>query len=134
MTYSNMNVSGDISNYINFVDDAVRMHKFCTEEMERLKKAETDILHKIELDILDKNEKCKVATALKRILKDRRYYKDRIEELTPVVNYHTSDFGKGILNNMRKVLGEVRKAEEYHSNRTYIPKELKNLEVRRDDV
>ena len=74
-------------------------------------------------------------TQLEYCLKDRRYYKDRVEELEPFTNLFLSkDKDKdnivrscnNAINNIKNSLGNVRKQEEYHKDRKYKPRILKD--------
>ena len=83
----------------------------------------------------DRNEESRIKTQIKYVLKDRRYYKDRVEELEPfVILFLNKDKEKELntranvncLNIIKNTLGGVRKAEEYHKERTYKPRILKD--------
>ena len=84
-----------------------------------------DIMHKFELDNLSYKERCKLATTLATSRKDRRFYKDHVEELEPIVNFMSESAHTKAINNLKQLLGEVRKVEKYHSNRTYRPRRMK---------
>ena len=51
---------------------------------------------------------------------DRRKYKDIFEETDDVVRFFREPQHKKTLDQMRQLLGTVRKAEKYHENRHYI--------------
>ena len=55
-----------------------------------------------------------------------RFFKDKVEELTPVFNFVSDN--KKVIHNLQKVLSEVRKQEKYHENRNYYPRVLKYKE------
>ena len=114
-----------ISEFLKFVSDAQTKHRIYSEEVENQDKLTQDYLHSLELDDLKRDERSKVATKLAINRKDRRYYKDRVEEFEPVVKFFEDPQHKKILNLMTKVLGDVRKAESYHKDRKYIPRVLK---------
>ena len=114
-----------LSEFLNFVADAQRHYKFCLEEQWTQEKLTEDYLHSLELDNLKCDERSKLATKLVTNRKDRRYYKDRVEELQPIVAFFEDPVSKKVLNLMTKVLGDVRKAESYHKDRKYKPRVLK---------
>ena len=118
-------VSVCISNFLNLIADAQSHYDFCMEELIKQDKLTQDYLHKLELDNLKCNERSKIATQLVINRKDRRYYKDRIEELEPLIVFFNEPANRKILNNLKPVLGAIRKAENYHKNRTYVPKILR---------
>ena len=114
-----------ISEFLNFVSEAQIKHRIYSEEVVNQDKLTQDYLHSLELDDLKCDERSKVATKLAINRKDRRYYKDRVEEFEPIVEFFADPQHKKMLNLMTKVLGDVRKAESYHKNRRYIPRVLK---------
>ena len=114
-----------ISEFLNFVSEAQSHYKFCYEEMETQDKLTQDYLHMLELDDLKCGERSKLATKLAINRKDRRYYRDRVEELEPIVRFFEDPQSKKVLDKLKEVLGQTRKAENYHKNRIYIPRVLK---------
>lgn len=121
----NKKPSEHISEFLNFVTTAQSQYRFCSEEVDNQEKLTQDYLHSLELDGLKRDERSKLATKLAINRKDRRYYKDRVEELEPIVNFFAEKQNQQVFNKLTQVLGGVRKAENYHKNRTYIPRVLK---------
>ena len=117
--------SNYLSEFLSFISEAQSHYKFCIDEMETQDKLTQDFLHSLELDDLKCKERSKLATQLSINRKDRRYFKDRIEELEPIVKFFDEPQNKRVLDKLTNVLGEIRKAERYHKYRTYIPKTLK---------
>lgn len=114
-----------LGEFLKFVSDAQSYYRFCSDEVNNQDKLTQDYLHSLELDGLKRDERSKLATKLAINRKDRRYYKDRIEEFEPIVKFFEDPQHKKVLNLMTKVLGDVRKAENYHKDRKYIPRVLK---------
>ena len=114
-----------ISEFLNFVAEAQSQYKFCSDEVNNQDKLTQDYLHSLELDDLKRDERSKVATKLAVNRKDRRYFKDRVEELEPIVQFFEEPQNKKILDKLKQVLGATRKAEGYHKDRKYIPRVLK---------
>lgn len=114
-----------ISEFLNFIAEAQSQYKFCSEEVNNQDKLTQDYLHSLELDALKRDERSKVATKLAVNRKDRRYYKDRVEELEPIVQFFEEQQNKKMLDKMKQMLGVVRKSELYHKDRKYIPRMLK---------
>ena len=111
--------------FLNFISEVESHYRYCVDEMTTQEKLTQDYLHNLELDNLNCSERSKIATKLSINRKDRRYYKDRVEELQPIVEFLSNQKNKDMINKLQQVLGEVRRAENYHKNRTYIPKVLK---------
>lgn len=89
-------------------------------------KALTDITHKAELTSLKQNEKAKLMTKLQQNRRERRYWKNKVDEFEPLYELlsNSKEF-KSTIAQLKQVLGKVRKAEEYLENRTYKPR-IKN--------
>lgn len=117
--------SEHITNFLNFITAAQSHCIFCDEEMHKQEQLTQDYLHSLELDGLNCKERSKLATKLSINRKDRRYYKDRVEELEPVVLWMTDPTNAKAINQLKQVLGVCRKQETYHKDRTYTPKVLK---------
>lgn len=117
-----------ISEFLNFVSEAQAKHRIYSEEVANQDKLTQDYLHSLELDDLKCDERSKVATKLAINRKDRRYYKDRVEEFEPIVKFFEDPQHKKILEKMKQVLGETRKQEGRHINRQYKPRILKTKE------
>lgn len=114
-----------LTEFLNFISEVQSQYRFCSEEAEIQEKLTQDYLHSLELDGLKRDERSKIATKLMINRKDRRYYKDRIEEFEPIVQFFDEPQNKKVLDKLKQVLGQVRKAENYHKDRKYIPRVLK---------
>lgn len=117
--------SEQITNFLNFITAAQSHYKFCEDEMHKQEQLTQDYLHSLELDDLKCSERSKIATKLAANRKDRRYYKDRVEELEPIVQWVSDPVNAKAINQLKQALGACRKQENYHKDRTYIPKVLK---------
>lgn len=114
-----------IAEFLKFVAEAQVKYGLYWDEVNTQDKLTQDYLHSLELDNLKCDERSKLATKLMANRKDRRYYKDRVEELEPIVKFFEDHQNKRVLNLMTNVLGDVRKAEGYHKDRKYKPRVLK---------
>jgi hypothetical protein len=117
--------SEQLTNFLNFISAAQSHYTFCDEEMKKQEQLTQDYLHSFELDNLSCSERSKLATKLAINHKDRRYYKDRVEELEPIITFFSEPQNKKVLDKLQQVLGQVRKQEVYHKDRVYIPRILK---------
>ena len=118
-----------ITEFLNFVSNAQSHYRFCCDELNEQDKLTQDYLHSLELDDLKCNERSKLATKLAVNRKDRRYYKDRVEELEPIIQFFDDPQNKKVLNKLNEVIRQVHKAESYHKYRTYVPRVLKEKKV-----
>lgn len=120
----NENLSSlNIEQFLNFLREVEQTYNLYVEYQKEQENLTQDLLHKLELENLKENEKRKLATQLRINRKDRRYFKDKVEELSPIYNFIFEN--KKVFNNLTNILGEVRKQEKYHENRRYFPKVLK---------
>lgn len=119
-------VSNNIADFVSIVKEYKSRYRYCKEQLSNCDKATQDILHKLERGT-DKNEKNRLATQLKYIRKDRRYYKDIIEELEPFVKIFDDGQRMNFFNEIQQSVGAIRKEESYHAERHYNPRVLKDL-------
>ena len=122
-----------ITNFLNFITAAQSHYNFCLDEMYKQEALTQDYLHSLELDDLNCSERSKLATKLATNRKDRRYFKDRVEELEPIVTFFADQQNKKMFDKLTQVLGQVRKQEGYHKDRTYYPRILKEMGVNKDE-
>lgn len=114
-----------ITEFLNFVAEAQVQHRIYGEEVNNQDKLTQDFLHKLELGELRRDERSKVATKLAINRQDRRYYKDRVEEFEPIVQFFNDPVNKKVIEKLKQVLGETRRWESYHKDRKYKPRVLK---------
>ena len=136
MGCTGLKVSNRLSNFIDFYDEVISAYNYAYDMVNQCDKLKCDLLHKIELGLYeDTNEEKRIQTQLKYCLKDRRYYKDRVEELEPFANLFLSKEKERenitrtcsqAINHIKNTLGNIRRAEDYHKERTYKPRILKD--------
>ena len=135
-----MQVSKQIENFLNFYQTAKNDFMYAQEQLKKCQDYTQDILHSLELDNLSYSERCKLMTKLTACRKDRRYWKDRVEELEPLVGVFTvtaDNVGKKadvernakVINMLREALGQTRRQENYHKDRKYTPRIFTRSEV-----
>ena len=121
----NKNPSEYISEFLDFISNINSAYNDCLDEMKKQEQLTQDYLHSLELDDLRYDERNKIATKLATNRKDRRYFKDRVEEYEPIVEFLKNPQNKKPIDELKQVLGKVRKQESYHKDRVYIPRVLK---------
>lgn len=131
-----MKVSKSIENFLNFYDAVKRDYDTAFEMVNQCDKLTQDLLHRLELENLSTGEKNKIATQLKYCRKDRRYWKDIVEETESFVNMFNQteaslsdgkkkaevEANRRFINMLREALGKTRRQEGYHANRSYKPR------------
>lgn len=131
-----MKTSKNIENFLNFYDAVKRDYDTAFEMVNQCDKLTQDLLHRLELENLSTSEKNKIATQLKYCRKDRRYWKDIVEETENFVNMFNQteasqadnkkkaevEANRRFINMLRETLGKTRRQEGYHANRSYKPR------------
>lgn len=117
-----------IADFLNFLKDSQSLYNYAVDMEDKEEKLTQDFLHKLEFEANDYKTKCKVVTKLSSNRKERRRYKDIVQELEPIVEWANSDYGQKAINMLKQSLGQVRKQENYHTDRTYYPRILKQWE------
>ena len=113
-----------ISDFCKAVDNALGDYGYCIHEMERLDKLTQDYLHMLELGDLKYAERAKLATKLQQCRQERREYKDVVQVLAPLFEHFSDARNKNSFNQLREVLGKMRKVERRQNHRVYYPRVL----------
>lgn len=124
-----MKQSEILSAFIKLAESVKKEYESALDFVNEKDKELQDITHKAELNALTQNEKAKLMTELQKNRRDRRYWKNRVDEYQPFYTFQTeSKEFKALLEQLKQILGKVRKAESYLENRAYKPKAKKNQE------
>lgn len=118
--------------FLDFIDNARSEYTFNLEAMKNEERITQDYLHKLELEGLNCRERSKIATQLAHNRQARREYKDAVEELEPIIEFLEEPKNRSVFNSMAQLLGQVRKVENYHKSRFYVPKVIKGEIIRTD--
>lgn len=113
-----------IAAFCKLVEQAEKDYKWNLDELKRLDGLTQDYLHKLEIGDLDYKGRAKLATKLAECRQHRRNCKNVVEMLEPLIAFTESKSGKGLMNSLKNVLGEVRKKERYLNHATYVPRVL----------
>lgn len=118
--------SKQIENINNFIRNSWKQYEYYSELLKTKDGEITDLEHEMELATYN-NARNKLG-ALRKVLKERRNAKDHVEILKSITE--CLDKHSGLLNDLSKSLGEVRKVEKYHNNRRYNPRIRKDLSIK----
>ena len=111
-----------ISSFLKLIDSVSKEYQIAFDMVGEKDKETTDFMHEVELKKLKQNEKAKMMTKLVEIRKERRYWKNKVDKyqsLNELLN--DKEFNKTI-EQLKQVLGKVRKAENYLEDREYKPR------------
>lgn len=127
-----MQPSQCIKAFLDFVENARSDYSFNLEAMKNEERITQDYLHKLELEGLNCRERSKLATQLAANRQARRNYKDAVEELEPIIDFFEDPQNKKLIDHMAQLLGQVRKVENYHQRRFYVPKVIPGETIKSD--
>lgn len=111
-----------VAAFVKLVEQAPKVYDAARKAVNTEDKLTSDLLHEIELQGTNCNIRSKTATRLRENRLDRRYYKDIVEELEPLYEFLAESGNMKVLKKLEQVLGKMRKAENYHADRTYHPR------------
>lgn len=119
--------SDTLSAFIKLNESIKREYESALDFVNERDKELSDLVHKLELEPLNQNEKAKIGTEISHNRRDRRYWKNIVDCYEPLYSLlNTSKEYKTSIEQLKQVLGKVRRAEDYLKNRTYKPKARKN--------
>lgn len=104
------------------LNDAQKVYDANFELMKEQDALQQDLLHKLEIENLTRDERAKLATELRDCRRLRRKHKDVVEELEPIAGYCGTAVGMQAVKQLSRFVGELRKVENYHQNRHYVPR------------
>lgn len=110
--------SEQIKAFLDFVEDCSSLNAMAREGISTEEKRQQDLLHMIEFETSSK-KRGPIDTKLHRCRTSRRRYKDIFEETDDIVQFFREPQHKKTLEQLRQLLGKVRKVERYHQNRSY---------------
>lgn len=116
-----------IEDFLNFIRLLQQEYDYSVAREQEQNDLTQDILHCLELEELSYHRQAKLGRYLKEVRRERRRYKDRIEELEAVAAFAKAN--RKFLNELEQILGAVRKQEKYHADRNYHPRVLKKEEL-----
>jgi len=122
--------SENLAEFLNFMKEVEIEYSTALSMMKKCENLECDLLHQLEIEKLSVSDKNKLATKLRDCLRDRRYYKNIVEEDAPLANIIGDVDIKKTVHRLEQVLGQIRKAESYHDNRKYYPRIMKYEEYK----
>lgn len=111
-------ISQVISEFLSFLSQAQSDYAFSQEEIVRLDMLTQDYLHKLELQDTNYRDRAKMATDLRQCRIDRRYHKDHVANLAPLVQCLTSDKARLSFPNYNKRLALYERQSGQHRTDT----------------
>lgn len=113
-----MKTSEKLKQILDFFTECESSYNYCQSEVEKENKRLYDFGHQIEFET-DSKKRSKLATQFHRTRQHRRSCKNDMEVLEPIYKVmQTKEFQKA-KNLLTVALGDCRKVERYHENRSY---------------
>lgn len=110
-----------IKAFLDFVEECRELNSVARSGVGEEDKRHQDLIHAIEFED-DPDKIARIGIRLHQNRVERRVHKDLFEVTDPVVQFAQDSQNKKTLDQMRQLLGKVRKVEKYHENRVYIPR------------
>jgi len=114
-------LSEQIKSFLDFLDECQELNSMAYNGVGDEDKRHQDLIHAIEFEH-NPDKITKIGMKLHQNRVERRVYKDLFEVTNPVVEFVRDPQNKKTIDQMRQLLGKVRKAEKRHENRVYIPR------------
>lgn len=114
-------ISEQIKSFLDFLDECQELNSMAYSGVGEEDKRHQDLIHAIEFEH-NPDKIAQIGIKLHQNRMERRVYKDLFEVTDPVVQFIRDPQNKKTLNQMKQLLGEVRKVEKRHENRAYIPR------------
>lgn len=111
-----------ISSFLKLIDSVSKEYQIAFDMVGEKDKETIDFMHEVELKKLKQNEKAKMMTRLVEIRKERRYWKNKVDEYHALNELLNDKEFKKTIEQLKQVLGKVRKAENYLEDREYKPR------------
>lgn len=114
-------LSEQIKSFLDFIDECRELNSMAYSGVGEEDKRHQDLIHAIEFEH-NPDKIAQIGIRLHQNRMERRAYKDLFEVTDPVVQFARDPQNKKALDQMRQLLGKVRKVENRHENRVYIPR------------
>lgn len=110
--------SEKIKDFLDFIEACQNAYSLAYENMKREDDRLQDLLHAIEFETRAR-ERSKMCTKLHNSRIERRNNKNVVEMTADIVEFFQDPQHRKTLEQLKQLLGKVRKIEKYHSNREY---------------
>ena len=124
--------SEKIKAFLDFVEECQELNSMARNGVAEEDKRHQDLIHAIEFEE-NPDRIAQIGMRIHQNRVERRVYKDLFEVTDPVVQFTQDSQNKKALDQMRQLLGKVRKVEKYHENRVYIPRIKEESSHRQED-
>lgn len=106
-----------LEDFINFLEGAEEQLHISQLELDEANLNLQDLEHFIEFGNADGKKMLKVYNICKQVRQKRRIAKENIEQCSPIVEWYGKN--RQVVQELRRLLGQIRKIEQQQSNRAY---------------
>lgn len=110
-------MSENIKSFLDFLRECESLLRISQTNESDCNDKTQDILHALELNELSYHDTAKLAKKLKVVRQERRAAKDIINQVLPITTWIEDN--RTVIKSLERLLGEVRKEENYIKNRVY---------------
>ena len=115
-----MKYSEQIQEFLTFLRNCQQEYNIAVSQENDANNETQDLLHCLELHKNGYHDMARISKTLRKVRQERREAKDRERQLQPIVDWLSQN--KKTINELERLLGEVRKAEKSTESRIYTPK------------
>jgi len=120
--------SEDLKKFSGFINMFKSMYDEASTNVNELDKLTQDYLHKLELQETSYTERAKIATAIRSVRKDRRYWKDIVECFQPMADILAVQEQRKTVSNLANALGTANLKLRSLKARSYRPKVMPEVQ------
>ena len=114
--------SEDLKKFSAFINMFNSMYKEAFDNVSALDKLTQDYLHQLELTNTKYSDRAKIATSIRDVRKDRRYWKNIVDCFQPMNDLMATQEQKKIIMNLANTLGQANVRLSSMNLRSYKPK------------
>ncbi len=111
----------------NFFENIDKLKIDLEKQIKETELVRDDLLHELELANLDAIDMSKLAKTLKKVLKERRKYKDELAKVMTLKGFTDKYNNKLIVGDIINVLKNLKTLKSNNSTRTYRARRITNL-------
>ncbi len=111
----------------NFFEGIDELKKNVKDKIYKLEQERNDLLHKLELVKLNAVELTKLSVELKKVLLERRKYKDELEKINIIKNFADKYNKRLIVGDILNLIKNLKELEKSFIKRSYRPRIRKDI-------
>lgn len=110
-----------------FFEGIDNLKKNVEQKIKEIEDERNDLLHELELSNLNAVEISKLSINLKKVLIERRKYKDELAKIMTIKGFTDKYNNKLIVGDLLNLIKNLKTLEQNNKSRIYTPRVIKNL-------